>query len=230
MRPDSSHSTPPHTPTHASDHPQPQTLPQALEGRSFFFHVPPTPRNGRRWRGPGQRAGGGETGPPRPPHCRHPGRQANFFPVPSVMFFLCAPIDHFRLSCRARFTQRSICSSPEFAAIRVSSLGVISPPPPPPQARNSSIQKKNSFSPHSRRWERLWERPNKPFVGVGAYPPLSVACVSTHDSETLHEARQEKSSPACCFCASEAEYFGVLLLLRQGRPCPSRSPLWVSVR
>ena len=37
------------------------------------------------------------------------------------------------------------------------------------------------------RWERFWEEPGKPFRDPAAYPPLSMATSSTHDTETLAE-------------------------------------------
>lgn len=35
------------------------------------------------------------------------------------------------------------------------------------------------------RWERKWEEKDKHFIPIQYYPPVSITCISTHDSETL---------------------------------------------
>ncbi len=43
------------------------------------------------------------------------------------------------------------------------------------------------------RWERRWDEPGQPYVPLGTYEPLSVACTSVHDSTNMRQWWEEEA-------------------------------------
>jgi 4-alpha-glucanotransferase len=53
-----------------------------------------------------------------------------------------------------------------------------------PEMVRTCLKEMGMCSTKVMRWERMWEE-DKRFIPIQYYPPISISCVSTHDSETL---------------------------------------------
>jgi 4-alpha-glucanotransferase len=71
-----------------------------------------------------------------------------------------------------------------------------------PMEVRSSLQRLGICGTKVIRWERSWDKPNKPYIPYKLYNGDSMTTVSTHDSDTLEQwwtDLQEESKSFCEF-------------------------------